>query len=112
MTNELEESDQEGQEVEEEDITIEIDFNDPSELFARKIQMALMTALYVQLTTNPGKVPASTMAVAERLIARLNMGLINLPEEEEMTEEEKIMLNEFENMSKELEVNETFTRMQ
>jgi hypothetical protein len=106
MTNEFKENDQEGQsEIEgqeidpEEDIHVEIDFKDPSELFARKIQMALMTAIYTQLTANPGKVPASTMAVAERLIARLNMGLIELPDEEDLSEEEKEILKNFEEMT-------------
>jgi len=75
----------------------------------RKLQLALVNALYKQITTDPTGVPASTLAVAERMLARWNLGLVELPEEEAMTEEEKLMVKQFEelNMGMDSELFET-----
>jgi len=63
------------------------------EVTARKMQLRLINKLYAEMEANPS---ASLFAVVERQLARLNMGLVDLPEDEEMTEEEKEIAEEFE----------------
>jgi len=65
----------------------------------RKLQLALVNALYKQIVIDPAGVSASTLAVAERMLARWNMGLVELPEDQEMTEEEKQMVEQFKEMN-------------
>jgi len=65
----------------------------------RKLQLALVNALYKQIVIDPTGVSASTLAVAERMLARWNMGLVELPEDSEMTEEEKQMVKQFEELN-------------
>jgi len=79
--------------------TIIKDFKEISETAGRKLQLALINALYKQIIENPLEVPASTLAVAERMLARWNLGLIDLPEESELTEAEKQMIEEFEKLN-------------
>jgi len=62
---------------------------------ARKIQLRLINKLYQEMETNPS---ASLFAVVERQLARLNMGLVDLPEDTEMSEEEKQMIKDFEGL--------------
>jgi len=69
----------------------------------RKLQLALINALYKQISDNPDEVPASTLAVAERMLARWNLGLIELPEEKEMSEAEIEMLKQFEKLNMNIE---------
>lgn len=78
------------------------DNNNPdgiTDAFARKLQAALVNALYKQIADDPTGVSASTLAVAERMLARWNMGLIELPEDAEMTPEEKEMMEQFKELS-------------
>ena len=70
-------------------------FTELNEKTARKIQLRLINKLYREMEENPS---ASLFAVVERQLARLNMGLITLIEDEEMTEEEKGLLKKFEEM--------------
>lgn len=62
---------------------------------ARKVQLRLINKLYEAMEEDPS---ASLFAVVERQLARLNMGLIDLPLEEDMTEEEKKIIEEFESL--------------
>ena len=69
---------------------------------ARKLQIAMMNAIYKQIVTDPLGVSASTLAVAERLLARYNMGLETFVAED-LTEEEIQMIKEFEDLKLELD---------
>jgi len=69
----------------------------------RKLQLALINALYKQISEDPTGVPAATLAVAERMLARWNLGLVELPEEKEMTEAEIEMIKQFEKLNLEME---------
>lgn len=100
-------------EEEETELTPVEQLNSASELAARKIQLAMMNAVYTQIVQDPKKVSASLLAVAERMIARFNIGLIELPDDQEMTEEEKNLISEFEKMSRNFDSDSnTFDRMQ
>ena len=74
-------------------------FKEVSEETGKKLQLALTNALYNQIKNHPEDVSAAVLAVAERMLARWNLGLIELPEESEMTEEEKQMVKEFEELN-------------
>ena len=65
---------------------------------ARKLQMVMINAMYKQITLDPLGVSSTLLAVAERMLARWNMGLIDIQADEEMTEEEKQMVKDFENL--------------
>lgn len=69
------------------------DFTELTETVARKIQMRLLNAMYKELEENPS---ASLFAVVERQLARLNMGLMDLPDESDMTDEERKIVEDFE----------------
>ena len=75
------------------------DFKQADNDTARMLQVAMMNAIYKQITNDPMNVSASTLAVAERMLARWNMGLIELPADEKMTEEERQMVKEFDEMN-------------
>lgn len=79
------------------------DFN--MEDAGRKLQLALIRALYKQIYLCPEDVPASTLAVAERMLARWNLGMIEIPEDESMTEEELQMIRDFKEMSMGIDTN-------
>ena len=87
------------------DNTIAEDFKEISERAGRKLQLALINALYKQIKESPLEVPAPTLAVAERMLARWNLVLIELPEEDEMTQEEKQMVEEFEKLNMSMDSN-------
>jgi len=74
-------------------------FKEVSEETGKKLQLALINALYKQIKSNPNDVSASVLAVAERMLARWNMGLIELPEDKEMTKEEIELVKEFEKLN-------------
>lgn len=67
---------------------------------ARKIQLRLLNKLYEEMEENPS---ASLFAVVERQLARLNMGLIDLPDDEDMSDEEKKIVEEFEKLESEMD---------
>ena len=75
------------------------DFNQADADAARSLQTAMMNAIYKQIAADPLGVSASLLAVAERMLARWNMGLIEMPAEEHMTAEEKEMIKEFEKLN-------------
>lgn len=79
-----------------------MDFKNIDTNAGRSLQAALVNAIYKQIKANPLEVSASLLAVAERMLARWNMGLIELPEDEKMTEEEKQMIADFEKMELEM----------
>ena len=81
------------------DTSIIEEIKEVTENSGRKLQIALVNALYKQIMNDPMSVSASTLAVAERMLSRWNMGLIELTEDEEMTEDEKQMVREFEELS-------------
>ena len=62
---------------------------------ARKIQLRLLNKLYEAMEESPS---ASLFAVVERQLARLNMGLVDLPDEGDMTDEERKIVKEFEEL--------------
>jgi hypothetical protein len=66
---------------------------------ARKLQIAMMNAIYKQIIIDPLNVSSTLLAVAERMLARYNMGLIDIQEDEEMTEDEIKMVEEFEKLN-------------
>jgi hypothetical protein len=66
---------------------------------ARKLQIAMMNAIYKQIMVDPLNVSSTLLAVAERMLARYNMGLIDIQEDEEMTEDEIKMVEEFEKLN-------------
>jgi hypothetical protein len=66
---------------------------------ARKLQIAMMNAIYKQIMIDPLNVSSTLLAVAERMLARYNMGLIDIQEDEEMTEDEIKMVEEFEKLN-------------
>jgi hypothetical protein len=70
---------------------------------ARKLQIVMMNAIYKQIVVDPLNVSSTLLAVAERMLARYNMGLIDIQEDEEMTEEEKQMVEEFEKLNDHLD---------
>ena len=71
------------------------EFTALTEEVARKIQIRLLNKLYEEMEDNPS---ASLFAVVERQLARLNMGLLELPDEDDMTEEEKKIVEDFEKL--------------
>jgi hypothetical protein len=70
---------------------------------ARKLQIAMMNAIYKQIIIDPLNVSSTLLAVAERMLARYNMGLIDIQEDEEMTEDEIKMVEEFEKLNTHLD---------
>jgi hypothetical protein len=77
------------------------EFTQADDEMARKLQLAVLNAIYKQIQADPLSVSASTLAVAERLLARYNVGLgwgIRDDSEDEMTAEEKKALEEFEKL--------------
>ena len=76
------------------------EFTALTEEVARKIQIRLLNKLYEEMEENPS---ASLFAVVERQLARLNMGLMDLPDESDMTEEERKIVEDFENMESKMD---------
>lgn len=62
----------------------------------RKMQVVFMESLMKGM--NVDEPSASMLAIVERFLARMNMGLVDLPEESEMTEEEKKIVEDFEKL--------------
>lgn len=79
------------------------DFMNVNEKAARKLQLAMLNAVYKQIQADPLAVSASLLAVAERLLARWSMGLEDFGNKGEMTKDEKEMMAEFENLKLELD---------
>jgi len=75
----------------------EPEFDTLDEKAARKFQLLLFNQLYRLLKDCPS---AAILAVAERQLARLNMGLIEFPDNEELSDDEKKMINRFTKLSK------------
>lgn len=72
---------------------------------ASKLQLAMFKAILKQIEDDPLKVSASTLAVAERLLARYNVGLgFNLNEDREPTQEELEALKEWEDLKLESDI--------
>ena len=67
---------------------------------ARKLQLRLINKLWEALEENPS---ASLFAVVERQLARLHMGLVDLPDKADMTEEEKKIVEDFEKMESDMD---------
>lgn len=66
---------------------------------ASTLQLAMFRAILAQIEEDPLKVSASTLAVAERLLARYNVGLgFNLDEDKPPSKEELEALEEWEKM--------------
>ncbi len=69
---------------------------------ASTLQLAMFRAILAQIEEDPLKVSASTLAVAERLLARYNVGLgFNLNEDREPSKEELEALEEWEKLKEE-----------
>ena len=71
------------------------EFTALTEEVARKIQIRLLNKLYEEMEENPS---ASLFAVVERQLARLNMGIMDLPAESEMTDGGKKIVEKFEKL--------------
>jgi len=66
---------------------------------ARRLQRALMDAVTKQIEADQLGVSASVMAVAERLLARYNMDLEFDDGDDELTEDQQKLLDEFKELS-------------
>lgn len=72
---------------------------------ASTLQLAVFKAILKQIDQDPLGVPAATLAVAERLLARYNVGLgFAVNDEREPTQEELEALDEWEKLKEESEL--------
>lgn len=74
----------------------EIDIKSANEETLRKMQVVFMKSLMKGMDTEEPS--ASMLAIVERFLARMNMGMLDLPDESDMTEEEKQIVEDFEKM--------------
>ena len=67
----------------------------------RKMQVMFMKSLMAGM--NVDEPSASMLAIVERFLARMNMGLVDLPDESDMTEEEKKIVEDFEKLESDMD---------
>ena len=67
----------------------------------RKMQVMFMKSLMAGM--NVDEPSASMLAIVERFLARMNMGMLDLPDESDMTEEEQKIVKEFEEMKSKMD---------
>jgi hypothetical protein len=75
-------------------VSNELDIKSANEETLRKMQVIFMKSLIAGM--NVDEPSASMLAIVERFLARMNMGMIDLPDEEDMTEEERKIIADFE----------------
>ncbi len=74
----------------------ELDIKSANEETLRQMQVVFMKSLMKGMDVDEPS--ASMLAIVERFLARMNMGLVDLPDESDMTEEEKQIVKDFEEM--------------
>jgi len=74
----------------------EVDIKTANEETLRKMQVIFMKSLMKGMDVDEPS--ASMLAIVERFLARMNMGLVDLPDESDMTDEERKIVEEFEEL--------------